>query len=302
MKLALDPWMIRDRPLADMCKVASELGYEHLELSPREDFFPLYLAPRADADRVRELKDALRDSGVALASFWAVYRWSDPESEALRTASVRYWRRAIQIAVDLECAHISSEFSGDPDRPEESEAAFHRSLEEILPILESEGITMSLEAHPGDFVEESNRAVDMIRAYNSPHLRYLYCAPHTFHLAGTDGDVAGMLRYCAPVLDHVHVADTLDHRQYLRYIVNPLDSTVRIHQHLIPGEGEVPWDAFFRTLHEIGFDGILASCVFAWEDRAVEALARTRDAIRRYLDANRPAGTDPMSDGERRAY
>jgi myo-inositol catabolism protein IolH len=30
------------------------------------------------------------------------------------------------------------------------------------------------------------------------------------------------------------------------------------------GQGEVPWDDFFCTLAEIGFDGVITACVFAW--------------------------------------
>ncbi len=33
----------------------------------------------------------------------------------------------------------------------------------------------------------------------------------------------------------------------------------------------MPWDDFFGTLSEIGFDGIMTSCVFAWEDKADES-------------------------------
>ena len=77
----------------------------------------------------------------------------------------------------------------------------------------------------------------MIRSIGSPTSRYLYCAPHTFHLGD---DVAAMIAYAAPVLDHVHLADSLDHRRSsgLRYIVNPLGAPVRVHQHLNIGEGK----------------------------------------------------------------
>jgi myo-inositol catabolism protein IolH len=33
----------------------------------------------------------------------------------------------------------------------------------------------------------------------------------------------------------------------------------------------VDWAACFGALAEVGFDGILTSCVFAWEERAVES-------------------------------
>ncbi|MEU6556952.1 sugar phosphate isomerase/epimerase, partial [Streptomyces sp. NPDC046915] len=35
MKIALDPYMIRDIPLLELPAVVAELGYEWIELSPR---------------------------------------------------------------------------------------------------------------------------------------------------------------------------------------------------------------------------------------------------------------------------
>ncbi|MFE4998476.1 TIM barrel protein, partial [Streptomyces mirabilis] len=75
-------------------------------------------------------------------------------------------------------------FNGRPDRAAESEAAFWRSMEELLPVLEREGIALNLEAHPDDFCEENTPAVDLVRAVNKPWVNYLCCAPHSFHLAG----------------------------------------------------------------------------------------------------------------------
>ena len=75
------------------------------------------------------------------------------------------------------------------------------------------------------------------------------------------------------------MADSFDHRASsgLRYILNPPGTTARIHQHLDIGQGEVDWDAFFGTLGELRFDGIMTVCVFAWEERARESsLAQPR--------------------------
>jgi myo-inositol catabolism protein IolH len=68
----------------------------------------------------------------------------------------------------------------------------------------------------------------------------------------------------------------------LRYIVNPPGSTVRVHQHLDIGQGEVDWDEFFGTLGRLGFDGIMTACVFAWEDRARESSLFMRERITTY--------------------
>ncbi|HZX27952.1 MAG TPA: sugar phosphate isomerase/epimerase, partial [Telluria sp.] len=44
------------------------------------------------------------------------------------------------------------------------------------------------------------------------------------------------------------------------------------------------WDVFFATLAEVGFDGVMSSCVFAWEERAEESSRFMRAEIQRYLD------------------
>ena len=139
--------------------------------------------------------------------------------------------------------------------------------------------------------------MDLIRGIDSPRVSYLYCAPHTFHLGG---DIRGMLRHAGALVTQVHLGDTLDHRASsgLRYIVNPPGSPVRVHQHLDIGQGEVDFEALFSGLHEIGFDGILTTCVFAWEERAhdsARSCGRHRRAAWRATSPERRAGAPPLT-------
>ena len=283
MKIALDPYMLRGLPFADVCRTAAEIGYDAIELSPRPDFIPFFTHPRADRARVTEFRDALRETGMEISSVLPLYRWSSPD-EAERLAAVRYWKRAIQLTVELGVTVMNSEFNGRPEAAAASEAQLWRSLEELLPIFEREGIHLNLEAHPDDFIEHNDAAVDLVRGIDSPGVGYLYCVPHTFHLGD---DIAAMIEYAAPVLAQVHVADVFNHRASsgLRYIVNPPGSTARVHQHLDIGQGEVDWDACFAALRRVRFDGILTACVFAWEERAVDSSRFMLERIRHYLAA-----------------
>jgi myo-inositol catabolism protein IolH len=269
MKIALDPYMLRRTPLLELPALVAELGYEYIELSPREDFLPFFLHPRADRDTVAAFKSALAAADVKISSVLPLYRWSGPDEEE-RQAAVRYWKRAIEITVELGCTVMNSEFNGRPEQASRSEAMFWRSMEELLPVFEREGVELRLEPHPDDFVEDGKTAVDMVRGINSPLVSFLYCAPHTFHQGG---NLTEIMEYAGDLLTHVHVADSFDHRASsgLRYIVNPPGSTARVHQHLNIGQGEVDWDAFFGTLGRLGFDGIMTACVFAWEDKARES-------------------------------
>ncbi len=279
MKLALDPYMFRRVPLLELPSLVADLGYQHIEMSPRDDFMPFFLHPRADRATVAAFKKALDGAGVGISSVLPLYRWSGPEDE--RQAAVRYWKRAIEITVELGCDVMNSEFNGRPESAGRSESQFWRSMEELLPVFEREGVRLVLEPHPDDFIEDGKAAVDMVRGINSPLVSFLYCAPHTFHQGG---DITGVMEYAGDLLTHLHVADSFDHRgsSGLRYIVNPPGSTVRVHQHLDIGQGEVDFDEFFGTLGRLGFDGIMTVCVFAWEERARESSLFMREQIEHY--------------------
>jgi myo-inositol catabolism protein IolH len=281
MKIALDPYMLRTVPLLSLPRVVADLGYRYLELSPRDDFMPFFVHPRVDRAGVRAFRDALASAEVEVASVLPLYRWSGPDEDA-RQAAVRYWKRAIEITVDLGVTVMNSEFNGRPSQPGESEAQFWRSLEELLPIFEREGVRLVLEPHPDDFVEDGIAGVNLVRGINSDLVSFLYCAPHTFHQGG---DLAAVINHAGPLLTQVHMADSFDHRASsgLRYIVNPPGSTARIHQHLDMGQGEVDWDLFFRTLAEVSFDGIATVCVFAWEERAADSARHNLALVNEYL-------------------
>jgi myo-inositol catabolism protein IolH len=295
MRIALDPYMHRHLPLEDLPRLAADLGYEWIELSPRADFLEWFKAPRVFPDRLQSFKRSLKDHGVQIASLLPMYRWASND-EAERHAAVRHWKRAIEIAVEMGVDTMNSEFGRGPHPDkgtcycchtgsmiEACEDAWWRSMEELVPILEKEGINLHIEPHPEDWVETLQPSVDLIRTVNSPRVKFLYCAPHTFYFGD---DVPEMIRECADVLAHVHVADTFNHKASsgLRYIVNPPGSAARVHQHLDIGQGEVPWDAFFGTLAEVGFDGIMTACVFAWEERAEDSSRFMRQEMQRYVE------------------
>jgi myo-inositol catabolism protein IolH len=285
MKIALDPYMFRSTPLLELPALVADLGYQYIELSPREDFTPFFLHARVGDDTVKEFKKALDAAGVQVASHLPLYRWSGPDEDE-RQAAVRYWKRAIQLTVDLDCRVMNSEFNGRPEQASRSEAMFWKSMEELLPVFEREGVQLRLEPHPDDFVEDGLTAIDMIRGINSPSVSFLYCAPHTFHMGG---NLAEIMKYAGPLLTQVHLADSFDHRASsgLRYIVNPPGSTARVHQHLDIGQGEVDWGTFFGTLGELGFgdreETIMTSCVFAWEDRARDSATYMRETVNKYV-------------------
>ena len=205
MKIALDPYMLRTTPLLELPNVVAELGYEYIELSPREDFTPFFLHPRANDATVKAFKKALDGAGVKVASHLPLYRWSGPDEDE-RRAAVRYWKRAIEITTLLDCNVMNSEFNGRPEQASRSEGMFWRSMEELLPVFEREGVELRLEPHPDDFVEDGLVAIDMIRGHQltAGLVSVLRAAhvPHGRQPPGRDGRDHGVRRAaddpCAP--------------------------------------------------------------------------------------------------------
>ncbi len=286
VRIALDPTPYHhDHTLLEFPDVAARLGYEYLQLTPHPDFAPFFRHPKADDDLVAKFKKAASDAGVGIPALLPVQRISSPD-ESLRLAAVRNLRRVIRLAVELDVPTINTEFSGRPERAEESEDAFYRSMEELVPILESEGLRLNFDPHPDDFVEDGLEAWRVLRGVNSRAVGFVYVASHTFHY----GDrAATLLPELGDRLGAVYAADTFDHRRShgLRYISNPPGNAARVHQHLRIGGGDVNWEELFGSLRAIGYldrpAALIVSNVFAEDETADETsrfqLARLRELI-----------------------
>ena len=286
MKIALDPTPFHhSHSLLEFPALAADLGYRYLQMTPHADMIPFFRHPKADDARVAQFRNNCEAAGVEVASVLPVLRWSGPD-ETLRQAAVRYWKRAIQISVDLGCTQMNTEFSGRPELPEESEAAFYKSMEELLPVFERAGVHVAIDPHPDDVVEEGLAAWRVIRGLNSPNVGMVYVASHTFHMKDEPLEI---MRAAGDRLRVVHVSDTLNHHAShgLRYITNPPGNAVRVHQHLKIGDGEVNWDEFFGGLAGIGFldspDTVMCSSVFAEDENAHDVARYQLETIEKYV-------------------
>ncbi|UFS59171.1 sugar phosphate isomerase/epimerase family protein [Subtercola endophyticus] len=286
VRIALDPTPYHhDYSLLQFPDVAARLGYEHLQLTPHPDFSPFFRYPKADDDLVAKLKKAAADAGVSIPAILPVQRISSPD-EVLRLTAVRNFRRVIQLAVELEVGIINTEFSGRPELSEESEAAFYRSMDDLLPLIESEGLRLNFDPHPDDFVEDGLEAWRVLRGLNSSAIGFVYVASHTFHY----GDrAATLIPELGDRLGTVYTADTFDHHRShgLRYISNPPGNAARVHQHLRIGDGDVDFEALFALLRTSGYldrpDALIVSNVFAEDETADEVsrfqLQRLRELV-----------------------
>ena len=259
MKIAFDVDVLaKQMSINDYVHKVADWGYKYIEQSPHPRINPFYKHPLFSKECQQEYKQALKETGVEISSFIVVYRWSGPTEEQ-RQHAVANWKRMIEIAVDMGVPVINTEFSGDPNQQEICNGMFFKSMEELLPIIEREGIRVECQSHPYDFVELNDEACDIVKSFRSKNLGYVYSASHGFFYDQGKGDVRHMLKYAGDELTHVLLADTWNQTKDCRYIVNPpwLNQHGRadytIHQHTAMGEGEVDFDGIFETLREMDF-------------------------------------------------
>lgn len=286
MKFAYDPSHYRDyTTMGEMIDNVARLGYDYIELSPREDFIWFNQYPKVDRAMINRTKKQLKDAGLELSSQNVVQQWSSPDEQE-RRAAVKNWKRIIEVTSELDVDVINTEFAGDKSKPIASEDAWLRSMDELIPIFEKEGIRLGVQPHPFDFIERNDEAMRLIRSIDKDWFYLVFSTPHAFYNDEGEGDIETMFDDAGDKLQHVLFADTLNHiKPYgLRYIINPPGADVTIHQHLNIGEGEVDFDTIFKKLKEMNFDGIITNAVFAYPDRPEWSSEVMREKIKKGLD------------------
>ena len=252
MRIAIDPYMHRHLSFEELPRKPAELGCEGIELSPRATSSSGGWRPRVYPERIQSFKKALKHHGVKIASLLPMYRWASPHEDERQTA----------VAL-LEEGHPDRRRDGrrhDEFRVRPRPLARSRPFGQLLRrtihrrdersrVVAFDGGTRADASRPRESSSTSSRirrtgvetlhpALDMIRMIGSKNVKFLYCAPHTFYFGD---DMAKMIRDAAPLLAHVHVADTYNHKASsgLRYICNPPGAQVTVHQHMDIGQGEI---------------------------------------------------------------
>lgn len=298
MKIAFDVDVLaKQMDINRMVHQVADWGYQYIEQSPHPRINPFYKHPLFSRECEQEYRKALSETGVEISSLIGVYRWAGPTEEQ-RIMAVKNWKRLIEIAVNLGVQVINTELSGDPNQQEISNGMWFRSMEELLPIVEREGIRIEVQSHPYDFCELNNECCDLVKSFRSDNLKYVYATAHGFFYDQGKGDHRAMLEYAGDDLSHVLIADTFNQTLDCRYILNPPwlnrsgSQDVTIHQHLGMGEGDVDFEEIFAALRDmkfaekkfaVGGESIVGVSLFGFPEKMDKQAPETRERIEREL-------------------
>jgi myo-inositol catabolism protein IolH len=267
-RLAVDTTMFHRPKAPEAFAMIHRAGYRLVELGS-----PHLRSTEMSGDDLKNLQKQLADAGLVAVTAFIVHSMSSPDEQHRQQAVVQ-WQKSIDASAHLGLKLVTTELTGELARPKESEAAFRKSMDVLLPRFEQAGIVLSVEPHPGDFYEAARPTLKLLRSYGSKYLTYLHCIPHTFFLGPSIREV---IREAGSLITHVHVADTYRTERIMAR------SGVGLHLHLRPGLGEVDFRETFDALAAVGYRGAVSVQLLSHVDQPEQTARQAREFLQKLL-------------------
>ncbi|MEL7450447.1 MAG: sugar phosphate isomerase/epimerase family protein [Pseudomonadota bacterium] len=270
MQLAYSTNAFTRHSIEHAVKAIAELGFAGVELlCDRPHWFP----GEVTETEVRRMRDALADHGLAVSNLNAntangYYSPAPPEntfepSMSNEDPELRRWREnysieAIKLAAAVGARAVSVT-SGNPRaglEPERRVELFVDSLRRICAEAERYGMRVGVEYEPGLLIERASELRAVIDAVDSPALGVNFDIGHSFLDGESPEEAVALLK---GRIWNVHVEDIRGNKHY----------------HLVPGDGELPFERYFNVLHQAGYDGFLTVELYTLTHAPVEAGERS---------------------------
>ena len=279
MRLAYSSNAFTATDLTAALRAIAALGYGGAEILCDR---PHWFGDAGSADAA-ELRAVLAETGLAVSNLNAnttngYYRPAPPENVFEPAMSnpdpdLRRWREdytigALRLAAELDAPCVSVT-SGQPRagvEPERSLDWLAESLRRVCTEAEKLGRKVGIEYEPGLLLERAGEVREMIDRVGSPALGVNLDIGHSY----LDGeDPAQAIALLAGRIWNVHVEDI----------------RARKHFHRVPGDGDLPFEVYFRALAEHGYDGFLTVELYSYvhqpERAGAAALAFLQPLLRK---------------------
>jgi L-ribulose-5-phosphate 3-epimerase len=251
--------------------MASSAGFDFVEISIDESDERLSRLSWTASERA-ELRTAIDNTGVSILTMGLSGHRRYPlgaSSRATRSRAVEILYQAIELAVDLGVKII--QVSGYDVFYETSDEDTHKRFLEGLALGTKQagtaGVMLGLENVDVKFSESVEKIMQIVKAINSP---WLNAFPDMGNLAASGFDPASQLRYSKDHIIAIHVKDAVP----------------SVYRGVMFGEGNVQFEAVFRTLAEIGFWGPMVVEMWAHlhtEDDILKNAIQGRELVDRLI-------------------
>ncbi|KMS87890.1 sugar phosphate isomerase/epimerase family protein [Prauserella rugosa] len=300
-----------DLPFEEVAKLASEWGYDGLEIACWGDHLDVWRAVE-DESYLRSRLDILDRHGLGV---WAISNhlkgqavcddpidarhqailservWGDGEPEGIRQRAAEEMKHTARVAARLGVNTVVG-FTGSanwkyvamfPPVPADLIEAGYQDFADrwnpIMDVFEDEGVRFALEVHPSEIAYDYWSTVATLDAIGRRESFGLNWDPS--HMVWQDIDPAGFLVDFADRIFHVDCKDTKRNtgngRNGRLGSHLPWGDPRRGWDFVSTGRGDVPWEACFRVLNSIGYDGPIS---IEWEDAGMDRLRGAPESLR----------------------
>jgi sugar phosphate isomerase/epimerase len=297
-----------DLPLDDLARRASAWGFDGLELACWGDHFEVQRA-LTEPDYVQSRRELLDRFGLKC---WAIsnhlvgqavcdpiddrhrgtvpaHVWGDGAPEGVRRRAAREMMDTARAAARLGVSQVNG-FTGsgiwhliysfppnDFAEVERGYADFAERWSPILDVFDQEGVRFGLEVHPTEIAYDyvtTRKALDALGRRPAFGINF-----DPSHFAHQFLDPVPFLEEFAARIYHVHVKDSkkdLDGRKSILGSHLDFGDPRRGWDFVSPGHGDVDFEAMFRALNRIGYQGPLS---IEWEDSGMDREWGAPDAL-----------------------
>jgi sugar phosphate isomerase/epimerase len=308
-----------DLTFEQMCKTASEMGYEGLELATWGNHIDPKKAAEDDG-YIKQIKDTMEKYNLKT---WAIsahlcgqlvgdvydrrHNGFAPASVADNPRAMRQWatqevKYIIEAAENLGIKIITG-FTGSPiwnywySFPQTSEDMIDEGYQTIVerwsPLfdeMDKRGIVFALEVHPTEIAYDYYTFVKLLEAFDNRKTLGMNFDPS--HLLWQGMKPHLMIRELPERVYHVHIKDasvTLDGLTAILGSHIEFGKTKRGWNFRSPGRGDVDFSAIIRELNEIDYNGPLS---VEWEDSGMDRLRGAAEAYEfvKKIDINPSSG------------
>ncbi|WP_420032854.1 sugar phosphate isomerase/epimerase family protein [Streptomyces sp. cg28] len=301
-----------DMPFEEVARLASEWGYDGLEIAASGDHLDLARAEE-DPDYLPAKQAVLDRYGLKV---WAISHhlggqavcddpidfrhqailrpsvWGDGDEEGVRQRAAEDMKRAARVARRLGADTVVG-FTGSkiwkyvamfPPVPQsvidDGYEDFARRWNPILDVFDAEGVRFAHEVHPSEIAYDHWTSVRTLEAIGHRPAFGFNWDPS--HMLWQGVDTVGFITDFADRIYHVDCKDTRVRPQTGRSGILgshlPWGDPRRRWDFVSVGHGDVPWEDAFRALAAIGYDGPIS---VEWEDAGMDRLHGAAEAVER---------------------
>ncbi len=184
------------------------------------------------------------------------------ENEKLRRWRISYTKKAIDLASKFNASSISITSGLKNNFHKNTLKNFQNSLKELANYAEKRNIKLAIEYEPGLLIGKADDVFPLTKEFSNVGLNFDVC-----HAAVLGEQISVVIEKFGKKIFHTHISDCKN----------------RKHFHLVPGKGNIDFEAMYSSLLKIGYNGFLTAELYTYssepEQAAKETLIRLKSLV-----------------------